>query len=65
MRHYGRALSREQLIEEVWGYDYYGDDRVVDVHIGRLRKKIEDDPTHPTLIATVWGAGYRFEDDIT
>ncbi len=65
MRHYGRALSREQLIEEVWGYDYYGDDRVVDVHIGRLRKKIEADPTHPTLIATVWGAGYRFEDDIT
>ena len=62
MRHRGRALSREQLIEQVWGYDYYGDDRVVDVHIGRLRKKVEDDPTQPTLIATVWGAGYRFED---
>ena len=62
MRHRGRALSREQLIEQVWGYDYYGDDRVVDVHIGRLRKKVEDDPTEPTLIATVWGAGYRFED---
>jgi two-component system alkaline phosphatase synthesis response regulator PhoP len=62
MSHYGRALSREQLIEQVWGYDYYGDDRVVDVHIGRLRKKIEDDPAQPTLIATVWGAGYRFED---
>lgn len=62
MRHHGRALSREQLIEQVWGYDYYGDDRVVDVHIGRLRKKVEDDPTEPTLIATVWGAGYRFED---
>ncbi len=64
MRHHGRALSREQLIEQVWGYDYYGDDRVVDVHIGRLRKKIEDDPTDPTLIATVWGAGYRFEDEM-
>lgn len=62
MRHHGRALSREQLIEQVWEYDYYGDDRVVDVHIGRLRKKVEDDPTEPTLIATVWGAGYRFED---
>jgi two-component system alkaline phosphatase synthesis response regulator PhoP len=62
MRQHGRALSREQLIEQVWGYDYYGDDRVVDVHIGRLRKKVEDDPTQPTFIATVWGAGYRFED---
>jgi two-component system, OmpR family, alkaline phosphatase synthesis response regulator PhoP len=62
MRHHGRALSRDQLIEQVWGYDYYGDDRVVDVHIGRLRKKIEEDPAHPTLIATVRGAGYRFED---
>ncbi len=64
MRHHGRALSREQLIEQVWGYDYYGDDRVVDVHIGRLRKKIEDEPTEPTLITTVWGAGYRFEDEM-
>lgn len=64
MRHDGRALSREQLIEQVWGFDYYGDDRVVDVHIGRLRKKIEADLTHPTLIATVWGAGYRFEDEM-
>lgn len=64
MRHHGRALTREQLIEQVWGYDYYGDDRVVDVHIGRLRKKIEEDPAEPRLIATVWGAGYRFEDDV-
>jgi two-component system alkaline phosphatase synthesis response regulator PhoP len=63
VRNSGRALSREQLIEQVWGYDYYGADRVVDVHIGRLRKKIEDDPAHPALIATVWGAGYRFEDE--
>jgi two-component system alkaline phosphatase synthesis response regulator PhoP len=64
MRHYGRALSRDQLIEQVWGHDYYGDDRVVDVHVGRLRKKVEADPTSPTLIATVWGAGYRFEDKL-
>lgn len=61
-RHPGRVLSREQLIEQVWGYDYYGDERVVDVHIGRIRKKIEDDPDEPTLIVTVRGAGYRFED---
>lgn len=64
MRHHGRALSREQLIEQVWGYDYYGDDRVVDVHIGRLRKKVEDDASKPTLIVTAWGAGYRFEDEM-
>ncbi|MEE8392331.1 MAG: response regulator transcription factor [Anaerolineae bacterium] len=60
-RHRGRVLSREQLIEQVWGYDYYGDERVVDVHIGRMRKKVEDDPTNPTLIATVRAAGYCFE----
>jgi two-component system alkaline phosphatase synthesis response regulator PhoP len=62
-RHRGRVLSREQLIEHVWGYDYYGDERVVDVHIGRLRKKVEDDPANPLLIATARSAGYRFEDD--
>lgn len=62
MKHQGRVLSRDQLIEQVWGYDYYNDDRVVDVHVGRLRKKIEDNPSEPSLIATVWGAGYRFED---
>jgi two-component system alkaline phosphatase synthesis response regulator PhoP len=61
-RHRG-VLSREQLLEQVWGYDFYGDDRTVDVHIGRLRKKVEDDPAHPTIILTVWGAGYRFGDE--
>jgi two-component system alkaline phosphatase synthesis response regulator PhoP len=60
-QHPGLVLSREQLIEQVWNYDYYGDERVVDAHIGRLRKKIEDDPAHPTLLVTVRGAGYRFE----
>ena len=62
-RYRGRVLSREQLIEQVWGYDYYGEDRVVDVHLGRIRKKIEDDATTPKLIVTVRGAGYRFEDE--
>jgi two-component system, OmpR family, alkaline phosphatase synthesis response regulator PhoP len=62
-RHAGRVLSREQLIEQVWGYDYYGDERVVDVHVGRLRKKLEDDPANPQLIITVRGAGYRFEEE--
>jgi two-component system alkaline phosphatase synthesis response regulator PhoP len=61
-RHRGSVLSREQIIEQVWGYDYYGDERVVDVHIGRIRKKVEDDPDAPALIVTVRGAGYRFED---
>ena len=64
-RHRGRVLSREQLIEHVWGYDYYGDERVVDVHIGRIRKKIEDDPAHPTWIITARGIGYRFEGEPT
>ena len=60
-QHRGRVLSREQLIEQVWGYEYYGDDRVVDVHIGRLRKKIESHPANLTAILTVRGVGYRFE----
>ena len=64
-RHRGWVLSREQLVEQVWGYDYYGDERVVDVHIGRMRKKVEDDPANPTLIATVRAAGYCFEDEPT
>lgn len=60
-RHPGRVLSREQLIEQVWGYDYYGDERVVDVHIGRLRKKLADDASDPEIIVTVRGVGYRLE----
>lgn len=61
-RHHGRMLTREQLIEQVWGRDFYGDARVVDVHIARIRKKIEEDPANPTLLVTVRGAGYHFED---
>jgi two-component system alkaline phosphatase synthesis response regulator PhoP len=56
--HAGRVLSREQLLEKVWGYDYYGEVRVVDVHVGHIRRKLGDD----RFIATVRGAGYRFED---
>jgi two-component system alkaline phosphatase synthesis response regulator PhoP len=62
-QHHGRVLSREQLIEHAWGHDYYGDERVADVHIGRIRKKLESDPADPELIVTVRGAGYRFEDE--
>ena len=62
-RHRGRVLSREQLIEQVWGYDYFGDDRVIDVHIRRLRHKVEDDPTQPRYVVTVRNVGYRFDGD--
>jgi two-component system alkaline phosphatase synthesis response regulator PhoP len=61
--HAGRVLSREQLLERVWGHDFYGEDRVVDVHLGHIRKKIETDPARPQLIVTVRGIGYRFEDE--
>lgn len=63
MQNHKRVLSRGQLIDLVWGHDYFGDGRVVDVHIGRLRKKVEDDLRNPMLISTVWGAGYRYEDE--
>ncbi|MEW5961105.1 MAG: response regulator transcription factor [Chloroflexota bacterium] len=59
--HPGRVLSREQLLQRVWGYDFYGEERVVDVHLGHVRKKIETDPAQPELIVTVRGVGYRFE----
>lgn len=60
-RHAGQVLTREQLLELVWGYSYLGDSRLVDVHVQRLRAKIEEDPAHPALIATVRGVGYRAE----
>ena len=55
----GRVLSREELLQRVWGYDYFGDSRLVDVHIRRLRKKIEADPANPEVVTTVRGMGYR------
>jgi two-component system alkaline phosphatase synthesis response regulator PhoP len=57
--HRGLVLSREQLLEKVWGYDFYGEERVVDVHVGHIRQKLGDD----RFIATVRGVGYRFEDE--
>lgn len=59
MRHPGQAFGRETLLREVWGYDFSGDTRTVDVHIQRLRSKIEIDPAHPQLIHTMRGFGYR------
>jgi two-component system response regulator MtrA len=59
IRHAGQVLSRDQLLELVWGYSYLGDSRLVDVHVQRLRAKIEEDPSHPTLIVTVRGVGYK------
>ncbi|GAA0248726.1 response regulator transcription factor [Saccharothrix mutabilis subsp. mutabilis] len=55
----GRIVTREQLLQKVWGYDYYGDTRLLDVHIRRLRRKVEPDPDDPTLVRTVRGAGYQ------
>ena len=59
--HPNQILSREQLLERVWGYEYLGDSRLVDSHIRRLRTKIEDDPTAPTILVTVRGLGYRIQ----
>lgn len=58
MAHAGQVLTRDQLLKHVWGGEYFGDSRVVDVHIGHLRKKLNDQ-----FIETVWGVGYRFEDE--
>ena len=56
----GRVFSRGQLIEAIWGWDYFGDERVVDVHIRKLRKALGDDATEPRIIGTVRGVGYKF-----
>jgi DNA-binding response OmpR family regulator len=60
-QHPGEALSRDYILEKVWGWDYAGDSRTVDVHVRWLREKIETDPARPNRIVTVRGAGYRFE----
>ena len=57
----GQVIGRSQLISQAWNFKYAGDERLVDVHMGRLRKKLEDDTSKPRLIMTVWGKGYRFE----
>ncbi|MBK0422374.1 response regulator transcription factor [Leucobacter sp. CSA2] len=60
MRHAGRVLTRGQLIDRVWGSNYYGDTKTLDVHIKRIRARIEEEPSKPQLISTVRGVGYRF-----
>jgi len=61
MRHPNRVFTRDFLLEHIWGYDYFGSTRTVDMHISRLREKIEDDPVAPTYIQTVRGVGYKFK----
>jgi DNA-binding response OmpR family regulator len=59
-RHPRHVFSRDQLMDRVWGYEAALDTGTVTVHVRRLREKIEDDPSHPRLLQTVWGVGYRF-----
>lgn len=59
----GRAFSRDELLNIIWGYDFLGDPKIVDVNIRRLRSKIEDKPSEPKYIETVWGTGYRWNNE--
>jgi two-component system response regulator RegX3 len=61
LRYAGRVLTRGQLIDRVWGSDYFGDTKTLDVHIKRIRAKIEREPSEPVQLVTVRGLGYRFE----
>ena len=61
LRNCGRVLTRAQLIDRVWGSDYVGDTKTLDVHVKRLRSKVEPDPANPAFIVTVRGLGYKFE----
>ena len=61
LRNAGRVLTRAQLIDRVWGSDYVGDTKTLDVHIKRIRAKIEADPANPQIITTVRGLGYKYE----
>ena len=56
-----RAFSRDELLDAIWGYDYVGDSKIIDVNIRRLRRKIEDNPSNPKYIETIWGVGYRWK----
>jgi two-component system OmpR family response regulator len=64
MSYPGRVWNRTQLIDKLWGDNFFGDERVVDTHIARLRKKIEPDPSNPTFVKTVIGVGYKFDDTV-
>jgi DNA-binding response OmpR family regulator len=59
MRHPNRVFTRDFLLEHLWGHDFYGSTRTVDMHVSRLREKIEDDPAEPRFIVTVRGVGYK------
>jgi len=61
LRNRGRAFTREQLLDQIWGYEFAGDTRTVDVHVRWLRQKIEDEPAKPTRLITIRGVGYRFD----
>lgn len=61
MENPGKALSREEILDTVWGRDYFGEVKIVDVNIRRLRVKVEDDPQNPVYITTVWGFGYKWD----
>ena len=61
MANAGRVMTRDTLIDRVWGSDYYGDTKTLDVHIKRLRSKVETDPGNPVLIQTIRGLGYKFD----
>ncbi|HWQ71398.1 MAG TPA: response regulator transcription factor [Desulfitobacteriaceae bacterium] len=61
VEHPGKAFSRDELLEQIWGYDYFGDSRTVDVHVRHLRQKIERDPSKPDYIETIRGLGYRYK----
>lgn len=63
MKNPGKAFSRDEILNSVWGVDYVGDPKTVDVHVKRLRGKIEGNPTQPQYIETVWGVGYRWKGD--
>ena len=54
------ALGRQDILNQVWGESYFGDDKIVDVNVRRLRMKLEDEPSHPKYLATVWGYGYKW-----
>ena len=62
LRNAEQVISYDVILERVWGYDFYGDERVVDVHIGHVRQKLESDPADPRYVITVRGVGYKFED---
>lgn len=61
--HPGQVFTRTQLLDHIWGYEFYGDASTVTVHVRRVREKIEPDPANPRYITTVWGVGYKFEKD--